>query len=446
MWSLFNEASGGGDQTEESVIRPSSRTVSPPPSRPSSPVSVVPHIRKLKLKRNVAIELLVEDMAVVRAELAKPQPDHALLQRKSRTIQQLTEEAEQQVSEVLDYYVQKNMGEKFRQDRKSWKEMSEDVIELTTSIKSATSPSSRPVSPAGSANSATSSGGSRRVKLPKFELLKFSGKIREWLEWWAYFAQIHEDTSLSTSDKFRYLVQSMESGGEASDIVASFPKSPENYQKAIDMLTEKYGKKDMLVSLYMTDLAELLFNKEKGSLSKFYVNLQTQLQNLESLGVKSEQSSQYLLPMVLKSLPRETLTAWYRSTLSKVDVERFVPPKSRLDCLLMFLKEEVESEWKIELAYGEKEEKVAHHHPLKEEYDEEYEEEELTTAAGLLSSIHLQREESSPIVLSHSASAMASQECSGEVLSRQPSSDFTTTREVIGWRDCYSTVELIELS
>ncbi|OXA42944.1 Prothrombin [Folsomia candida] len=149
------------------------------------------------------------------------------------------------------------------------------------------------------------------------------------------------------------------------------------------MLKEKYGKKDMLISMYMTDLAELLFNKDKGPLSKFFVSLQTQLQSLESLGVKSEESSQYLVPMIVKSLPKETLTAWFRSPLSKVNGGNLVPSKSKLECMLEFLKDEVESEWKIEQASGEKEKKKGAQRQASQKSPRK---EEVATAAGLFAS------------------------------------------------------------
>ncbi|XP_021960216.1 uncharacterized protein LOC110856083 [Folsomia candida] len=321
-------------------------------------------------------------MEIAREELEKQQPDQAILTRKLQTIQQLTEEAEHYAGQVLDHYVLNNMEDKFRQSRKKWREINENSVEMILRIKTAISIPSRPGSPTGSANSLTSSGGERKIKLPKCNLQKFDGKMRSWLGWWAHYEQIHNDQSLSVPDKFRSLVQSMESGTEAAEIVASFPKLPENYPKAVNMLTQKYGKKDMLVAMYMTDLAELLFNQDKRSISKFFMALQTQLQNLESIGVKSEEASQYLLPMIVKSLPKETLTTWFRSPLSKLDGSILVPPKSKLECLLEFLSDEVESEWKIEMASGEKEKKKSgqRHSPKKASQKDE-----IATAAGLIS-------------------------------------------------------------
>ena len=46
----------------------------------------------------------------------------------------------------------------------------------------------------------------RALKLPKIELRKFGGDIKDWLPFWSTFKKIHEDASLSREDKFQYLV------------------------------------------------------------------------------------------------------------------------------------------------------------------------------------------------------------------------------------------------
>jgi len=54
-------------------------------------------------------------------------------------------------------------------------------------------------------------------KLPKPELKKFNGNLKEWLGFWASFKKIH-DISLCASDKFHYLIQSMVPGSEPSKL------------------------------------------------------------------------------------------------------------------------------------------------------------------------------------------------------------------------------------
>ena len=47
---------------------------------------------------------------------------------------------------------------------------------------------------------------SRKVKLLKLELKKFSGKIAEWAEFWDGFkSAVHDDPDLAKIDKFKYL-------------------------------------------------------------------------------------------------------------------------------------------------------------------------------------------------------------------------------------------------
>ncbi|XP_021959629.1 uncharacterized protein LOC110855533 [Folsomia candida] len=196
----------------------------------------------------------------------------------------------------------------------------------------------------------TASGGllKKNYKLPKIELMKFDGEIKNWLEWWAQFKKIDEDEDLHVTDKFHYLVQSMVSGSKAADLIRSYPKTDANYPKAIGALKERYGKDDILVDLYTRELAQFLFEKEKLSLEKFYDRLQTQLQALESLGQE--------------------------------DGAKVNPPKSRLDYLMQFLRQEVEREAKLKMFIGgdssgkSKKEKYENHGKKKDS---------IPTAAGL---------------------------------------------------------------
>jgi hypothetical protein len=52
----------------------------------------------------------------------------------------------------------------------------------------------------------------RTFKLPKIEIKKFNGDLKEWLGFSSQFEKIHNDTELHASDKFQYLVLSTVSG------------------------------------------------------------------------------------------------------------------------------------------------------------------------------------------------------------------------------------------
>ncbi|GFW58111.1 uncharacterized protein TNCV_2742571 [Trichonephila clavipes] len=55
----------------------------------------------------------------------------------------------------------------------------------------------------------------RKLKLPKIELVKFNGEIKNWLALLSQFKCIHDDDKIENEDKFQYLIQSMSEGTRA---------------------------------------------------------------------------------------------------------------------------------------------------------------------------------------------------------------------------------------
>lgn len=189
-------------------------------------------------------------------------------------------------------------------------------------------------------------GRKRQFKLPKIELQKFNGKLLDWLSWWAQFSKIHDDDELHCTDKFQYLIQSMQEGTKAADIVKGFPATADNYLKAIAALQERFGRKKLLTQVYIRELFKMGLEtmNSKSSISMIYDKLICHVRSLESLNVTVEQSSLFLYPMVETSLPEDVLVAWQRSPKYEHDGSLENLPKSELDYLLEFLKQEVERE------------------------------------------------------------------------------------------------------
>ncbi|OXA43068.1 Pro-Pol polyprotein [Folsomia candida] len=210
-------------------------------------------------------------------------------------------------------------------------------------------PGGKTPSPPASFYSVESEGHQKKTfKLPKIQLKKFSGDLKEWLGWWSQFSKIDEDEELHASDKFQYLLQCMVTGSRARGLVESFPMTAENYPKAIIALKERFGKEKLLQQVYVRELLRLVIatakSKEKIVLSELYDKVETQLRALESLGIKPEHTTLFLFPMVESCLPEETLTTWHHSPLRKEDGSKLVPPKNELHFLMEFLREEVENE------------------------------------------------------------------------------------------------------
>lgn len=53
-----------------------------------------------------------------------------------------------------------------------------------------------------------------KLRLPKLQIAKFSGNLKEWLPFCSQFRKIHEDDSMDSECKFVYLLQSIEPGTE----------------------------------------------------------------------------------------------------------------------------------------------------------------------------------------------------------------------------------------
>lgn len=193
-------------------------------------------------------------------------------------------------------------------------------------------------------------------KLPKIELSKFSGKLTDWLGFWAQFKKIHENVNLSNSDKFSYLIQSLVKGTEAYDIISVFPQSEENYEKAVETLQKRYGNLDMLLNVYVRELLSLVIGnaiaKDKMGLQDLYYKVRSHLGSLKTLELERAGPDAWLYPLVESALPEDTLFAWQRSTEYGRDGNRDDPPKTRLDFLLEFMEREVTICQNVEIAKG----------------------------------------------------------------------------------------------
>lgn len=202
-----------------------------------------------------------------------------------------------------------------------------------------------------SINNGTDIASRRKFKLPKLELRKFDGDVRQWLQFWGQFEKIDKDPDIVPEDKFQYLVQATVKGSRAREVVESFPPTGENYNKAIESLKSRFGRDDLLVEVYVRELLSLVLNNASSvnnatSLCSLYDSLESQIRSLETLGVTSDKCAAMLYPLVESCLPEELLRVWQRSSsfVSTVD------GKDRLESIMKFLKLEVESEERINLA------------------------------------------------------------------------------------------------
>ncbi|XP_046843610.1 uncharacterized protein LOC124437676 [Xenia sp. Carnegie-2017] len=127
------------------------------------------------------------------------------------------------------------------------------------------------------------SGARCRVKLPKLEVKKFTGKIQDWREFWDSFkSSIHNNDGLSEVDKFTYLRGLVEE--PAKSAISGFALTSINYAEALKVLERRYGSKVMVQRAHVNDLMNLkpvYSENDTTRLRKFFDALETSYRGLE---------------------------------------------------------------------------------------------------------------------------------------------------------------------
>lgn len=201
---------------------------------------------------------------------------------------------------------------------------------------------------------------SKRYKLPKLNIKPFDSQLINYLSFWSAFEKIHEDPDLDDCDKFQYLLQSVEPGTRARQLLESYPITGINYSKAVAAFQERFGNTDLLIEVYVREFLKLVIanvranGKDKLPLSDLFTKIEAYLRSLESMGLSLESNSAWLYPMIESSLSDDLLKAWQRYTvIGKPDPDNngcMKSAKSNLTLLMEFLKGEVAGDERLKLA------------------------------------------------------------------------------------------------
>ena len=157
-------------------------------------------------------------------------------------------------------------------------------------------------------NGATSSSANSkaiRVKLPKLEVRKFSGKLEEWQEVWDSFeSAIHSNDSLSNMDKFSHLRGLLLE--PARSAITGFALTSANYEAAVELLKKRFGKKTAIQRTLVNELLNTrpVFNEsDTARLCGFYDFVETKYRALQALNVDERTYSEIVVPMLLERIP-----------------------------------------------------------------------------------------------------------------------------------------------
>lgn len=143
------------------------------------------------------------------------------------------------------------------------------------------------------------------VKLPKIDIVSYSGDRLKWNEFWDSFeCTIHKNSRLSNIAKFSYLISKL--SGEAARVVSGLALSNENYDIAVTCLKERFGNKQEVVDLHYSQIINLqVANNNTHSLRLFLDRIQRHLRSLEVL--KQDINQDVFVSMVKAKLPQEVL-------------------------------------------------------------------------------------------------------------------------------------------
>ena len=152
--------------------------------------------------------------------------------------------------------------------------------------------------------------------LPKISIKPFSGDPLEWQTFWECFsAAIDTNTNLSDIEKMTYLNGMLES--EAARAISGLPLTTKNYAKAIELLQERFARKQILINAHMEALLNIPATSMKTSnLREFYDTCENNIRGLEALEVKTDSYGSLLIPILLKKLPEEMTRLIFRANPS----------------------------------------------------------------------------------------------------------------------------------
>ena len=135
-------------------------------------------------------------------------------------------------------------------------------------------------------------------RLPKLTLPHFSGDPVDWIHFWDSFsAAVDKKTSLSDIGKFTYLRSVLK--GEAAATIAGFSLTATNYQNAVQLLTQSFGKDTVIINSYMNRLMKISPLKSGVDSRAMLDEIDSSDRGLQSMKVSSEQHYGCLLVSVL---------------------------------------------------------------------------------------------------------------------------------------------------
>ena len=165
----------------------------------------------------------------------------------------------------------------------------------------------------------TNQGTSPKSKLPKLSLPKFRSDVTKCSAFWDSFqSAIHDNKNISKVDKFNYLKSVL--AGSAARAIAGLTLTASNYDRAVEILKDRFGKTQQIISAHMDVLLKVspCSNDRPAQLRFVYDQICVHTRSLPSLGVMADQYGSLLIPIIMSKLPPEIRLQIARNTTDSV--------------------------------------------------------------------------------------------------------------------------------
>lgn len=171
-------------------------------------------------------------------------------------------------------------------------------------------------------------------QLPKIEIGKFNGDFSEWPSFEDKFTALIDNTNLPNISKFSYLQSFLT--GDAKISIQGLSLTSENYSVALDILRDRFGRKERIIFGHIQNLLNVEFHHSKNikSLWSVYNQLQINIRSLNNLGVDGANFGLVLTPIIVSRLPADIRLMWARQSHKK---------EADLEFLMDFLQSELEN-------------------------------------------------------------------------------------------------------
>lgn len=122
-----------------------------------------------------------------------------------------------------------------------------------------------------------------QAKLPKLVITKFNGSFIDWPRFWGQFSEAIDKSSVPPVTKFTSLRELLDE--RVRKTIEALPHSPEGYNRAKEILEERFGKESEIFKAYLKEFIDLPHTPTANprKILEFFEKLSYNVQALESL-------------------------------------------------------------------------------------------------------------------------------------------------------------------